>query len=167
MQRPQKRLLALVGVLVVLLLTLAAAYMVGMEYLEGKPRTFWQALQWAAGTTSTTGFGPDNAWKHPAMIALVVLAQFAGVTLIFMVLPMYLIPLLEERFETRLPSETPHARNHVVIFEYGPAVGTLISELAQAHISTVIIDEDEAEARHLLAQGHQIIHGNLDEGVLA
>lgn len=167
MQRSHKRLLVLLGVLVALLLILALIYMVGMEHLERKPRTFWQALQWAAGTTSTTGFGSDTSWQHPAMVLLVVVAQFGGVTLIFMVLPMYLIPLLEERFETKLPTAAAHARNHVVIFEYGPAVGTLISELAQSHVSTVIIDEDESEARHLLAQGHQIIHGNLDEGVLA
>jgi Trk K+ transport system NAD-binding subunit len=54
----------------------------------------------------------------------------------------------------------------VVIFDYGPAVATLITELAQAKIPTVIVDEDETDARHLLEQGHQVIYGNLDEGVL-
>ena len=59
------------------------------------------------------------------------------------------------------------ARDHVVIFDYGPTVATLISELENAGIATVIIDEDESEARHLLALGHQVIFGSLDEGVLA
>ena len=167
MIRSYKRLIALACVLVVLLLVLSLIYMFGMDYFEGKPRTFWQALQWAAGTTSTTGYGSDTSWQHPVMVILVVFTQFMGVTLIFMVLPIYLIPLLEERFETKLPSKSTNARNHVVIFDYGPTVGTLITELARAHIPTVIIEEDEAEARHLFAQGHQIIHGNLDEGVLA
>ena len=51
MTRPHNRFLALLGVLIAVLLTLAVLYMLGMDYLEGKPRNFWQALQWAAGTT--------------------------------------------------------------------------------------------------------------------
>ena len=166
MLRSHKRFVAMAGLLVLILLVLSVVYMLGMEYLEGKPRTFWQALQWAAGTTSTTGYGADTSWQHPVMVVFVVFTQFMGVTLIFMVLPIYLIPLLEERFETKLPNESSHAKNHVVIFDYGPTVATLITELAQAGIPTVIIDEEEAEARHLLAQGHQVVFGNLDEGVL-
>jgi Trk K+ transport system NAD-binding subunit len=137
-----------------------------MHYLEGKPRTFWQALQFAAGTTSTTGYGVETSWTHPVMVVFVVIAQFMGVTFIFMVLPIYLIPFLEERFETKLPSEATGVTDHVVIFDYGPTVSTLIEELTRAGISTVIIDEDETEARHLLAQGHRVVFGNLDEAVL-
>ena len=166
MLRTHKRFFVLVGVLAALLLVLSLLYMVGMNYLEGKPRNFWQALQWAAGTTSTTGYGADTSWTHPVMVVFIVFTQFLGVTLIFMVLPIYLIPMLEERFETKLPHEATNAKDHVVIFDYGPTVATLITELAQAGIPTVIIDEDEADARHLLAQGHQVIFGNLDEGVL-
>ena len=166
MLRSHRRFVILIGVLIATLLALSLIYMLGMNYLEGKPRSFWQALQWAAGTTSTTGYGPDTSWHHPVMVVLVVFTQFMGVMLIFMVLPIYLIPLLEERFETKLPSKSTSAKNHVVIFDYGPTVATLITELVQAGIATVIIDEDEVEARHLLAQGHQVIFGNLDEGVL-
>ena len=165
--RSHKRFGILIGVLVALLLALSLLYMLGMNYLEGKPRNFWQALQWAAGTTSTTGYGPDTSWQHPMMVVLVVFTQFMGVMLIFMVLPIYLIPFLEERFEIKLPNESASAKDHVVIFDYGPAVASLITELEQAGIATLIIDEDEVKARHLLAQGHQVLFGNLDEGVLA
>ena len=166
MLRVRNRFFLLIAILVADLLVLSALYMLGMDMLEGKPRTFWQALQFAAGTTSTTGFGPDTAWTHPAMVLLVVAAQFIGVFLIFMVFPIVLIPMLEERFETKLPNESTHERDHVVIFDSGPAVATLINELEQAKIPTVVIDEDEAEARHSLAQGHHVIHGSLEEGVL-
>lgn len=167
MFRSHKRFFIVVGVLIALLIVLSLFYMVGMEVFEGKQRSFWQSLQWAAGTTSTTGYSMDTSWQHPVMVIFVVLAQFMGVTLIFMVLPLYLIPLLEERFETKLPNEATHAKNHVVIFDYGPTVATLITELENAGIATVIIDEDESEARHLLALGHQVIFGSLDDGVLA
>jgi Trk K+ transport system NAD-binding subunit len=160
------RFALLAGGLLVMLILLAFLYMFGMDHLEEKPRTFWQALQWAAGTTSTTGYGADTSWKHPVMVIYVVFAQFMGVTLIFMVLPLFLIPFLEERFETRLPQETAEVEDHVLIFDYGPAVATLLGELEQADIATVVIDEDETEARRLLELGHQVVYGNLDEGVL-
>ena len=40
-------------------------------------------------------------------------------TLIFMVSPIFLIPMLEERFETNLSNEAIHATDHVVIFDDG------------------------------------------------
>lgn len=164
--RPSHRFIALVCMLAAILVAMALVYMLGMEYLEGKPRSFWQSLQWAAGATSTTGYGVDTSWAHPVMVVFVVLAQFVGVALFFVVLPIYLLPLLEERFETKLPSESANARNHVVIFDYDATVATLITELSQAGIHSVIVDEDEAQARHLVAQGHRVIFGNLDGGVL-
>lgn len=167
MSRTHKRLFVVIAILVVMLLSLSALYWLGMRHLEGKPRTFLQSLQWAAGTTSTTGYSPDTTWHHPAMIALVVLSQFAGVTIIFMVLPIVLLPLLESRFETRLPVAIESRRDHVVIFRYGPTVATLINDLAQARVASVVIEEEEAAARHLVALGRPVLHGNLEEGVLA
>lgn len=166
MPRSYNRFIILIGALISLLLIMSLLYMLGMYFLEEKPRNFMQALQWAAGTASTTGYGGDTSWQHPAMVVYVVFAQFIGVILLFLVFPIYLIPFLEERFETKLPKESASARNHVVIFDYGPAVATLITELEQAEIPTVIIDEDETDARRLLEQGHKVIYGNLDEGVL-
>lgn len=164
--RSYSRFAVLVGALFLLLLVMTLLYMLGMHFLEGKSRDFWQALQWAAGTASTTGYGGDTSWNHPVMVIYVVCAQFLGVILLFLVFPIYLIPLLEERFETRLPKEAVSAKDHVVIFDYGPAVAMLLTELEQADIATVVIDEDEADARHLLEQNHRVIFGNLDEGVL-
>ena len=140
MLRSYNRFAVLAGALIAVLLTMSLLYMLGMYVLEGKPRNFMQALQWAAGTASTTGYGGDTVWQHPIMVVYVVVAQFIGVILLFLVFPIYLIPFLEDRFETKLPKESASAKNHVVIFDYGPAVATLITELAQAKIPTVIID---------------------------
>ena len=59
MARPNHRFPALIGALAAVLVGMALLYMLGMALLEGKPRNFWQSLLWAAGATSTTGFGPD------------------------------------------------------------------------------------------------------------
>ena len=150
MLRSYNRFAVLIGALLLLLLIMTLLYMLGMHYLEGESRGFWRALQWAAGTASTTGYGGDTSWQHPLMVVFVVFAQFIGVVLLFLVFPIYLIPFLEERFETRLPKEASKAKNHVVIFDYGPAVATLLTELEQANIATVVIDEDEADARRLM-----------------
>ena len=166
MTRLQKRLLALIGGLLFLIALTALLYMAGMTYLEDKPRGFWDALEWAGETLSTTGYGADAKWSHPLMVMFVVLVQFIGVFLVFLVFPVYLIPFLEERFETRLPKETPDVRDHVVIFDYGPPVATLLEELERANITTVVVDEDESDARWLLERKHRVVYGNLDEGVL-
>jgi len=166
MIRSRKRLLFLLLSLALLVIIAAALYMLGMHYLEGRPRGFWDALQWAAGTISTTGYGPESSWRHPVMVLYVVLVQFTGVFLIFLIFPIYLIPFLEERFETRLPKETVDLKDHVVIFHHGPPVATLLEELEAAQIATLVVEEDEAEARRLLEHGHRMVYGNLDEGVL-
>jgi Trk K+ transport system NAD-binding subunit len=166
MRRSHKRLLALLGTLCLLLLVTTLLYMWGMSTLEGKPRGFWDALEWAGESLSTTGYGRDSNWNHPLMVVYVVLVQFVGVFLVFLVFPFYLIPFLEERFETRLPKEISQIKDHVVIFDYGPPVATLLTELEQASIATVVVEEDQNDARRLHEQGHRVIYGNLDEGVL-
>ena len=167
MSRSQKRLLALAAALTLLLVVTALLYMAGMAYLEGKPRNFWDALEWAGESLSTTGYGADSSWRHPLMVLYVVLVQFIGVFIVFLVFPVYLIPFLEERFETRLPKEIPSVKDHIVIFRYGPPVATLLEELEHTNIATLVVEEDEAEARRLVEHGHKVVYGNLDEGVLA
>ena len=105
MRRSRRRLAILILGLLFTVLASSFLYMWGMAALEGKPRTFWQSLEWAAETLSTTGYGADSRWRHPAMVLLVVAVQFLGVFLVFLIFPIYLIPFLEERFETRLPQE--------------------------------------------------------------
>jgi hypothetical protein len=63
MVRSHKRLLALLGMLLVLVLLTTVLYMAGMSYLEGKPRGFWDALEWAGESLSTTGYGRDSSWS--------------------------------------------------------------------------------------------------------
>lgn len=166
MRRSQKRLLALLASLVAVLVVSALLYMVGMAELEGKPRGFWQALEWAAETLSTTGYGADASWRHPLMICLVMLVQFLGVFLVFLIFPIYLIPFLEERFETRLPGDCAADRNHVLIYRNGPAVASLIEELKLAAMTPIIIEEDEAEARRVQEAGHRVVYGSLEGNVM-
>ena len=167
MLRSRKRLLLLLSTLVSLLIVTALLYMLGMTYLEGQPRSFWRAFEWAGESLSTTGYGADSTWRHPLMIVYVVLVQFIGVFLVFLVIPIYLIPFLEERFELRLPKDAPKMSDHVIIFHHSATVATVLDELKRVKIKTLIVEEEQAEARRLIEQGQRVLYGNLDEGVLA
>jgi Trk K+ transport system NAD-binding subunit len=166
-KRSQKRLLALFVALPVLVVGCAVLYMLGMAMLEGSPRSFWDSLEWSAETLTTTGYGVDSHWRHPAMVLYVVLVQFGGVFLVFLIFPLYLIPFLEERFETRLPQAVDSGlAEHVLVYRYGPAVETLLAELAAAGVKTVLLERDEGSARRLFDLGQQVVHGGLDDAAL-
>ena len=63
MLRSRKRLLLLLSTLVSLLIVTALLYMLGMTYLEGQPRGFWRAFEWAgeACLPPVTGRTPPGA----------------------------------------------------------------------------------------------------------
>jgi len=166
MLRSQRRLLSLILAVPVLLVVAALVYMVGMQQFEGETRGFWKSLAWAAETVSTTGYGADTNWDHPLMVVFVVVCQFVGVFLVFLIFPIYLIPFLEERFEKRLPTRVPPLEEHVVIYRYTAAVATLLEELELAGVPALVIEADEGVARELVAQGRPVILGRLENDAL-
>ncbi|HTQ79218.1 MAG TPA: NAD-binding protein, partial [Thermoanaerobaculia bacterium] len=167
MKRSQKRLVLLALGLPVLVASCAVLYMVGMAYFEGSPRDFWESLEWSAETLTTTGYGADSHWQHPAMVLFVVAVQFVGVFLVFLVVPLYLIPFLEERFEIRLPQAVDRPlTGHVLVFRYGVAVETLLTELAASGVVTVFLEPNEAAARRLFDAGVRVVHRGFDDAAL-
>jgi Trk K+ transport system NAD-binding subunit len=166
MLRSQKRLALLLAALPLLLVLSALIYMGGMSLFEGETRGFWESLEFAAETLSTTGYGSDGKWSHPAMVVFVVLLQFLGVFLVFLIFPVYLIPFLEERFEARLPKAAPDVADHVVVYRYGTAVATLLDELERSDVPTVIVEENGTEVRRLVEKGRTVFHGRLEDGAL-
>ena len=167
MTRSQKRLIWLLLSVAGLLLASTVVYMAGMAALEGQPRSFWDAFEWAGETLTTTGYGADASWRHPLMVVFVVLVQFIGVFLVFLIFPIYLIPFLEERFEARLPVEAPELEGHVLIYRFGPAVATLVHQAERAGLQTVVLEHDEAVARRLFDRGQRVVFGRLEDGGLA
>jgi Trk K+ transport system NAD-binding subunit len=167
MRRSHRRLAILILGLLLTVLASTFLYMWGMAALEGRPRTFWQALEWTVESLSTTGYGADSRWGHPVMVMLVVAVQFLGVILFFLIFPIYLLPFLEERFETRLPQEAgKDLEGHAVIYRYGPAVETLLQELAGAGMPTLVLEPDEAVARRLFESGEKVVLRGLSDGAL-
>ena len=166
MLRSQRRLVALVLTVPLLVLAGAFGYMLLMNGIEETPRTFLEAVSWAAETLSTTGYGADTRWTHPVTVVYVIALQFIGVFLVFLIFPIYLIPFLEERFEQRLPVAAPDLEGHVMIFRHGAAVQTLIEELEKTEIPALIVEPDESEARRIDQLGRRVVHGRLVDDVL-
>ncbi len=159
-----RRVLILLAALPGVLVLLATVYMLGMEHLEGKPREFTAAFMWAAETLTSTGYGGDTHWTHPVMIALVVMVQFMGMSLAFLVFPLLVMPYFEQRFEGRLPRTAPDYDDYVLVFRWSAAVESLLAELERAKVRVVIFEEDEALARRLRARGQEVVVGVIEDG---
>ena len=167
MGRSTRRLIGLTAGLVVFVVVSAILYQLGMHHLEGKPRTFWEGLEWAAETLSTTGYGADSHWTHPLMVLFVVAVQFAGVFLVFLVVPILLVPFLEERFERQLPRLPPKLDQHVVVYRYGPAVETLLDRLRAAGVPSLVVETDETVARAVLERDQALVFTRTEEDALS
>jgi Trk K+ transport system NAD-binding subunit len=152
----------LILLLTTVLLLSSVAYMAGMHIFEGKERTFWQAFEWAAETISSTGYGNDGNWEHPLMVLYVVLIQFMGAFLLFLILPAYLIPMLEDRFEARLPLEAGDLKDHVVVYRHSSMIAALLAELKEFGREMVVIEPDEAIARRYFDNGGRVVLGEED-----
>jgi len=169
LKRSSKRFLSIVALLPLIVVLLALIYMVGMDWLEGRPRTFLQSLQWAAETMTTTGYGADNAWRHPVMALYVILIQFAGQFLIFLIFPLVILPYFEERFEVRLQHQLPPMAGKVLFYRYGPTIDSLLVEFKNKGTSFVILEEDMEVARNLRDRGYDVVFGKMadDPAVLS
>ena len=166
MHRSTRRLIALTIGLLAFVIGSALLYQFGMGHLEGKPRSFWESIEWAAETLSTTGYGYDSHWQHPAMVILVIAVQFVGVFLFFLIVPIFMIPFLEERFEERLPRDPGEISNHVVIYRFGPAVETLLQRLKSDSVPSLVVEIDEAAARSVLEAAQRVVFTRAEEDAL-
>ncbi len=166
MRRSTRRLIALAAGLVAFVVGSALLYQAGMARLEGHPRSFWDSFEWAAETLSTTGYGADSHWSHPAMVILVVAVQFVGVFLFFLVVPIFMIPFLEERFEEKLPRTAGKITDHVIVYRYGPAVESLLQKLGDSGVASIVIETDEAAARSVLEHKQRVLFSRAEEDAL-
>lgn len=163
LKRSTRRLLALLALLPAAVLLLGTIYMLGMEHLEGSPRTFLESMQWASETLTTTGYGNDSHWKHPAVALFVILGQFLGQFLVFLIFPVFVLPYVEERFEVRLQHILPPMAGKVLFYRYGPAIESLLEEFNRTHSPFVIFEEDMQLARTLRDRGYNVVYGKLSE----
>ncbi len=163
LKRSTKRLLLLLALLPSAVVLMGSVYMLGMATLEGQPRTLLESLQWAAETLTTTGYGHDSHWRHPLMALYVILGQFLGQFLVFLIFPIFVLPYVEERFEVRLQRALPEMSGKVLFYRHGLALESLLDEFRRKGSPCVILEEDIATARNLRDRGHDVVLGRVDD----
>src|SRR6266542_2794257 len=149
MRRSSRRLLILLASLPAVLLAFACLYMLGMANLERRPRSFGDSIEFVSESLTTTGYGADSRWEHPAMKVMVIIFQFTGLALTLLVFPVFVVPFIEERFEARLPDVIPDLEGGVLVYGWGPAVEPLVESLEQRGVPVAVLEEDAAVARRL------------------
>ena len=136
-------------------------YSWGMATFEGESRSFFQSLGVVVETFTTTGYGEDaGLWSTSVMQAMMVVMQLTGVTVIFLTLPLFVAPWVEQRLETSVPSALEGYSDHVVLCELTARGETLIDELDTWDRQHVIVEPDRDRAATFQERGLTVVHGD-------
>ena len=157
----KRRTLSYLVVLFGVMFAFALAYDYGMTTFEGTSQPFYHSLQVVVETFTTTGYGSDAPWATPEMNALVIVMDLTGVLLIFLALPVFVVPLFEEAVSATLPASVENGlEDHVVICTHSPRTETLIGELESWGVEYVIVEPDREAALDLYESGRSVVHGD-------
>lgn len=160
MKRRQRRALYYITAFIAVILFYTLAYDWAMLTFEGKQRGFFQSLLVVVETFTTVGFGEDAVWESPPMILLVVSMMFTGVVFIFMALPLFVVPWIEQQLSTNPPASVSDVTDHVIICTYTDRNQMLIEELDVLDVDYVVVEPDREQAAELYNNGMSVIHGD-------
>lgn len=163
-----RRVIQALAFVTLLLLSYAVIYQWGMMVFESKEKSLIQSLQIVIESITTAGYGGDAPWESAFMNWFVLIMNLSGVLLVFLALPMFIIPLFVQAFEPRPPSSVS-LKDHVIICSNSKRASVLRSELASKSIPFVIVDKDEDTILKLYKDKIPVILGDptSDETLLA
>jgi len=160
MERRQRRFVLYAGAFVGMILFYTLAYKVTLGAFENQTRSFPAALLVVVETFTTLGYGTDaGAWTAAPTIALMVVMQFSAVFFIFMALPLFVSPWLEETFSTTLPDRVDR-EDHVIVCAFTGRSRMLLDELELVDLDAVVIEQDREVAIDLHGDDVTVIHGD-------
>ena len=136
-------------------------YRWGMARFEGVERSFLWSLGVVVETFTTIGYGRDSAlWSSPQMEVITIAMQLTGVAAVFLALPLFVAPWVEQRLETSVPSALEGYEDHVVLCELTARGETLIDELDTWGRRHVIVEPDRDRAATFQERGLTVVHGD-------
>ncbi|PSQ34408.1 metal transporter, partial [Halobacteriales archaeon QS_9_70_65] len=154
----QRRTLLYVGTVFGAIAVFSVPYHYGMILLEGdEGRQFVQSVQVVVETFTATGYGSDSPWETTAMNLLVIVMDITGVALVFLALPVFAFPLLQDALSTTVPTRLEEATDHVVICTYTARAESLIDALTVRDVDYVLVEPDRERARELYESGYRVI----------
>lgn len=153
--------LVLVGLIFLfVVLGLAVGHNLGMEYLEQRPRSFLESVEFVTQTMTTVGYGQDAPWQHPAMQGVVIITQFAGILIVVTAIPLVLSPWLQERLRRQPPVKYDGPTGHVLVGYYNEAVLSLLNTLERRELPYLLVEPDEDLATQLFREGRNVLCGD-------
>lgn len=159
MDRTKRRAVAYAALFVSVVAGYTFAYQFGMAHFENDPRTLLHAFHIVVETFTTTGYGEDAPWQSSQMLALVVSMQLTGIFLIFLTLPLFVVPWVEKRLEVEPPSSVDMS-GHVVICGFSPRGEALVGELESQGVPYLIVESDRSLAQDRFEDGDPVIFGD-------
>jgi Trk K+ transport system NAD-binding subunit len=161
MDRWQRRTGYYLLVLTALIIAFTFAYQYGMAAFENRPRSFLRSLQIVIETFTTTGFGSDAPWTSMFMNVLIIVMDIVGTVMIFLALPVFLFPAMEDILSTTVPNAVENGlSDHVVIATFSPRADTLINELNARDIEYVLVEPDRERSTTLQENGYNVIRAD-------
>lgn len=131
-----------------------------MAVFEGTELTLAQSLQVVVQTMTTTGFGGYAPFSSTAVNLLMPLIMLTGIFLIFLTLPLFIGPWLEEVVKERPPTTVNSLSDHIVICGSASAHDAFITECETRGLPYVLIEPDTERAMSLHKEGYSVIHGD-------
>ncbi|MDD1709085.1 MAG: NAD-binding protein [Methanoregulaceae archaeon] len=116
--------------------------------LEGKPISWPNALLFVLETITTVGYGDLLPFSNELTILFAIVIMITGILLIFMVIPLLLVPYLSAIFLSTPPKKLPHElQHHVVIVGYGELTKSLLESIRISDLPVLIIVSSPDTAR--------------------
>jgi Trk K+ transport system NAD-binding subunit len=135
----------------------------GQAALENEPMSLLKSFEFVTQTMTTVGYGQEAGWNHPLMYVLAVTIQLAGISIVFMSIPVVVTPWLENRLQTEPPKQYEGPEDHLVITNYSSSLDDLLDELDRREHPYVILEEDKETARDLFRDDYNVVYGNARE----
>ncbi|WP_440765707.1 potassium channel family protein [Natronorubrum sp. DTA7] len=138
-------------------------YQWGMLMFEGEERTIYESIQVVIESLTTAGFGGDtDAWNSAPMNLIVIGMNLSGVLLVFLALPLFVVPLFQRALATQ-PAESTDLTDHVIICSHREREDVLRDELEAADVPSVFVDDDPETVTDLTADGIEAMMGDPEQ----
>ncbi|WP_276261604.1 potassium channel family protein [Haloglomus litoreum] len=161
-ERHRRRIVLYLAALVAIAVLYAVVYQAALSFFEGRTVSFTKAMLTVVESFTTTGYGEDaRLWTTTPVQLLVISMQLTGVSLIFLALPVFLAPWVEERLSQTAPTAVTDISDHVVLAGFSSRGEALIDELDARDRAYVVIEPDRAAANELYTETDvPVIHGD-------
>lgn len=166
-QKPDwpRRIAAALAAVLVLVLVYGAMYQWVMATFEDQQVPYLQAIQVVIESLTTAGFGGHAPWESTAGNLMVLVMNLSGVVLVFLALPLFVMPLIREMIQVPPPRST-ELTGHIIVCGYSEKDEVVRQELEhfaeERHVDIpfLYVEPDPELARELIDRGIHAIVGN-------